>query len=365
MLSLSYLLLLAPTLSYALLVAPSSPCAVQCGNTLTTTSGPEITCDDGEYGYSTYGATFQSCIACELGSTFYDSGTNFSDFQAALYNLRFALSWCLWGFDNNTNTEDIPCLTYYSCAPLQDMFEFDNLALNSTNYDYCSVLDQNEISEPRCSACLSETGSDSYLSNFVTVLSGACDQKPDPGVTLSFQGSPFSTIPLNITIPTPKGLSYYKGVSDGLSLGAKVGISVGCVLAALATAGFCIVWNGKRRRRRVLNEKARQRGYEWDAAQHGLAAKDGTSTGEGTPAGFFDSPQSQRPFANAWGYPQDVKSAMSESPITPVVGQGSRLSELSRDRNGLSQDNGDEMSNVGGVRGINHPPPMLQPSGMR
>jgi hypothetical protein len=113
--SLSYhhLLLLAPALSSALLVAPSSPCGVQCGNVLTSTSGAEITCLDQDYGSAVYGATFESCLSCELSSTYYDPQTNLSDFQAALYNMRFALSWCLYGFDNNTNVQDIPCLTLF------------------------------------------------------------------------------------------------------------------------------------------------------------------------------------------------------------------------------------------------------------
>jgi hypothetical protein len=202
----------------------------------------------------------------------------------------------------------------------------------------------------------------------VTLLTGACTQKPNPGTTLSFQGSPFSTTAaLNITTPTPAGLPYYDGTSSGLSLGAKIGISVGCILFVLATAGFCIVCNGKRRRRRVLAEKARQSRYEWDAAQHDHMANGGggSSNGDGTPAGFFDSPQSQRPFANAWGYPQDLKSAMTESPITPVVRQGSRLADLSRDRRGPPEDGGGDRITTVGAGGISHPPPMLQPSSMR
>jgi hypothetical protein len=108
--SLSPLLFLIPTLSNALLVVPTSPCAASCGNELSSTSGAEITCQDQEYPYSTYGAAFEACINCELSSTYYDPQTNQSDLQAALYNLRFALSWCLFGWDNNTAVQEIPCL---------------------------------------------------------------------------------------------------------------------------------------------------------------------------------------------------------------------------------------------------------------
>jgi hypothetical protein len=45
------------------------------------------------------------------------------------------------------------------------MFEYDNLALNSTDYSFCSIYYANEVSEPKCEGCLAETGSNHYLSN--------------------------------------------------------------------------------------------------------------------------------------------------------------------------------------------------------
>jgi hypothetical protein len=112
------LIISAANIAQALLVAPSSPqCAVLCGNELSSTSGQEITCGDSDYSSSTYGATFESCVACELSSTYVDPVTQQSDLQWGLYNLRFALSWCLWGFDNNTAIADTPCLTRYVPSP--------------------------------------------------------------------------------------------------------------------------------------------------------------------------------------------------------------------------------------------------------
>jgi hypothetical protein len=111
--SLAGLLLLLPAFSHALLVAPNSPCADQCGNVLTDTSGAEISCNDGDYGSSTYGAAFVSCLNCELGSTYIDPESKMTDLQAALYNLRFAVSWCLWGWDDNSNVADTQCLTSF------------------------------------------------------------------------------------------------------------------------------------------------------------------------------------------------------------------------------------------------------------
>jgi hypothetical protein len=107
------LLFLLPSLSHALLVAPNSPCAASCGNNLLATSGAEITCQDQSYGTTTYGATFETCINCEIGSTYVDPQSGMNDLQAALYNVRFALSWCLFGYDNNTQVTDSQCLTSF------------------------------------------------------------------------------------------------------------------------------------------------------------------------------------------------------------------------------------------------------------
>jgi hypothetical protein len=171
----------------------------------------------------------------------------------------------------------------------------------------------------------------------VTILEAACIQEPALGSTLSIQGSPFSTIPVNITTPSPSSLPYDNGFSNGLSLGAKIGISVGAIIFVLVTSGCCIIWNGKRRRRRYLAEKARLSGYEWKPQQGNMSSISGGS------GGFFDSPQSQRPFATAWGYPTSPETAQREkfnfspyqsqhaSPSTPIVGP-SRAHEWPRDR---------------------------------
>jgi hypothetical protein len=108
------LLLVLPVVVDSLLVVPSSPqCADLCGNTLSATSGAEMTCDDPDYATSTYGATFKACLTCELSSTYYDPTTKQADLRWAIYNIRYALSWCLFGFDNNTKVANTPCLTRY------------------------------------------------------------------------------------------------------------------------------------------------------------------------------------------------------------------------------------------------------------
>jgi hypothetical protein len=168
----------------ALLVEPASPqCADLCGNSLASTSGAEMTCNDAGYATSTYGATYKACVACELNSTYYEPGTQLSDLHWAIYNMRYALSWCLFGFDNNTGIET-PCLTRYvackyiqigvtnanlvcsfSCQPLTSAFEYDGLNSNASSYSFCPIFTTNAASIPKCSSCLQQMGNENYLAN--------------------------------------------------------------------------------------------------------------------------------------------------------------------------------------------------------
>lgn len=81
--------------AHAILVAPSSQCAVQCGNVLTSTSGSDLTCSDSAYASSVAGQNFEACIACELNSTYVDPTTQLSDLQALLCMYLFPVA-SLW-----------------------------------------------------------------------------------------------------------------------------------------------------------------------------------------------------------------------------------------------------------------------------
>ncbi len=61
--------LLAP-LSTALLVAPNSPCGQNCGNVLVEPTGADIVCDESHFTSTTAGSVFQTCITCEVGSSY-------------------------------------------------------------------------------------------------------------------------------------------------------------------------------------------------------------------------------------------------------------------------------------------------------
>lgn len=114
----------------------------------------------------------------------------------------------------------------------------------------------------------------------VALLQVGCSQKPAPGATVAVEGSIFSTTLLQEGTPTPA--SSWNGDTDSgpLSLGAKVGIAIGGLCFALIVAGFCIVCNGRRRRRAYLRKlEMRQKDAGWP--HHGGGGGGGSSSGGG------------------------------------------------------------------------------------
>lgn len=75
--------------SSAILVAQDSPCAVQCGNVLDSTSPEDLVCDAIDYSMAYQGTVFKNCIECESTSDYTISGGKpaTSDLQAMLCKL--------------------------------------------------------------------------------------------------------------------------------------------------------------------------------------------------------------------------------------------------------------------------------------
>jgi len=295
----------------------SSPCAVSCGNILGSTSGDELTCFDDSYG-TTKGLVFQNCISCLVSSKYVDPISKQTDLQWALYNLRYAISWCLFGYPNNKEAGDTPCTTSTACGPLEAGIEMDSLSPNASTYSYCGLLLESHV--PNCHACLSQQSKQFYLTNMLTVLNGACTQQPTAGNTVSLEGTIFSNEAMNVTDPTKAHVSSFNPNKGGLSLGAKVGIAIAAILAVLSIAGCCIICFGRRRRRKALAEHQQKSGYTtWLAQQKDVQHQSPSmARAEGESRGIFhDSPQSQRPLVQGhlWGGPP---SAVEESPASAM-----------------------------------------------
>lgn len=65
----------------------NSPCAIQCGNVLSSTTGDDIVCQNADFTGTPQGVTFTSCVTCQLGSTYVDPVTKQTDLQWGLCEL--------------------------------------------------------------------------------------------------------------------------------------------------------------------------------------------------------------------------------------------------------------------------------------
>lgn len=183
-----------------------------------------------------------------------------------------------------------------------------------------------------------ETGSEYFLANctftnipikqyqltgilpVVTVLNAACQQQPALGDVLSISGGVFYSTTVNITSPTavPASAAYQPG-SSGLTLGAKVGITVGAIVVFLIAIGILIVCRGKRRRKAVLAAHQRASGYlENQRIQTIEFQRNSSYPGQGPLTSpreqFFDSPVSQIPLKRqlSWDYGNSPQSPPPE-----------------------------------------------------
>lgn len=287
----------------ALLVAEGSSCSQYCGNTLSNTTASDMTCAESGY-TSSAGIVFENCINCELTSD-YATTDNETDLQWLLYNVRYAVSYCLFGYPENDDFEDNPCITSTACGPLTESVEWDNLTTDTGAYDYCA--DWNSEQVVKCSACL-EAADAHYLNNFFTILDAACVQEPAVGSTLSIQGSVFSTAVITETTPSATTEYTYTAAHSTLSLGGKVGIAIGGFVFLLFVAGVAIVCVGRHRRRAYLKSVAERYNQPgWPSPNANMAP--GMPTHE-----FSDTPMSQKPLR---GWDNSPVSASSDNPSFP------------------------------------------------
>ncbi|KAE9374762.1 hypothetical protein N431DRAFT_503544 [Stipitochalara longipes BDJ] len=255
-------LLLADT-TFSLQVSSNSPCTSLCldvgqnATTITTnTSGGDITCQDADYVKTESGQKFISCVSCLQTSTASDEDG--SDQEWFLYNLRFALDSCLFGFQQPVDFVPNPCSTSQFCEPLELAIGDGNHTLsNESEYSYCSA-DSNAIlgaSLNQCRDCLSNTSGEKYLRNFLTALQAGCVQQPSTGTLIGLEGNVFSHTPVNITFPgyhqpAPVAVAHKSGLPQAAIIGIAVGLTI-LLLLAIAIVVICA------RRRRTLNRLRR------------------------------------------------------------------------------------------------------------
>jgi hypothetical protein len=101
-------------------------------------------------------------MQCFLNPVFPKEARNNTNSSITSDNLRYSVSWCLWGYPNNTNVPGTPCITHFACGTLENAIKYNNLETNTTEFGYCSQWEYDLV--PRCTACLAQ-GNQHTLAN--------------------------------------------------------------------------------------------------------------------------------------------------------------------------------------------------------
>jgi len=250
---------LTPT--WALQVSPNSACASVCVDSLpsdfsdpnvSNTIGPDIVCNDENYGHTSAGAKFEGCLNCLQSST--ASGENENDQGWYFYNLRYAFNTCIFGTANASDSLSTPCSTSTVCEPLRKALS-DGMGtpLTTGQYSYCSAYENSFLgsSLDTCRDCLKSNSNALYLSNFLTALQAGCTQRPPSGFAVGLNGTLFSKSQVKMTSAssTPD-----KKDKDGLSQGAIIGIAIAGVVVLLISIAVAFICMRKRRTAKRLKQ---------------------------------------------------------------------------------------------------------------
>lgn len=128
----------------------------------------DVVCNDSEFTSTTNGTRFRECVECELQSsavdTSADSMTGDTDVNWGLYNLRYALSTCVYGIPVEKASMSTPCQV--SCQPLENALAagFDG-STTSQALDYCSNANFSSTAVYKCADCYNLTSTMRLMGN--------------------------------------------------------------------------------------------------------------------------------------------------------------------------------------------------------
>ncbi|KAI0532427.1 hypothetical protein GGR58DRAFT_490326 [Xylaria digitata] len=247
----------------ALQVTPGSTCAAFCLDNpesdplnpdSSNTRSSDITCTDDSFDNTATGIKFKNCLDC-LQKSNATSNTE-SDVSWFLYNIRYSVDVCLFGFPNaSSEVISSPCTINWGCQPLKKALEAGSLDSRRDQFEYCTAdgdfLSSNNVDD--CIQCFASSPNQGHLSNFMTALKAGCEQKPAPGELIGLSDSLFTGSSVNITTPPSDAMSNSKDNGFGItSTGAIVGISLGAGLLLLG--GVALFWIYRRRQKRLFGE---------------------------------------------------------------------------------------------------------------
>ncbi|EEQ87975.1 hypothetical protein RJZ56_002636 [Blastomyces dermatitidis] len=233
-------------------VTEGSPCESTCRRTSTNTTDA-VVCLDHQYN-SPPGTYFEECVKCELRSTYFRSRsfeTHDTDVNWGLYNLRYALSTCVFDFPvEKPDSMSSPCRV--TCDQLGEAIKFHLLSPTPENMlDFCGmgVFDDGVITQ--CAACYNLTETEKYLGNFVEAIREGCHANLPNGVPFMLDPNKvFDTEPLpaNTNIPQITDGETDKKNMKNLILVIVLPI-IGFLLLLACACGACIFCVHRRRRK--------------------------------------------------------------------------------------------------------------------
>ncbi|KAL1961075.1 hypothetical protein VTO42DRAFT_4963 [Malbranchea cinnamomea] len=337
------ILLLALTLSsilarpaYSLRVASGSPCWDTCSKPSVNTTGDDIVCRDYMFSEEEEGRRFEECVSCELESTHFLKRYDETDVEWGLYNLRYAVSTCIFGYPVEKQSLSTPCQV--SCESLKDAIAYGLKRPNGfTAYDFCDLdsFDDNVVT--KCAECYSQTADEKYMANFIEAIRQGCHNKVEPG--FSFMIDP-SRIFNTAKIPPSTESSAHDSEDGGGSGKPKnlvliIVLPIVGFLLLLACFGCCCFFLIRRRRRKAKRYSHSQHLYErWNDTSIMTPFPGGLQKlWSGNPAmNPIQPPQSPystydpRSYGQQQQQPGDIKYppeayVMGTSPSTPIAPQ--------------------------------------------
>ncbi|KAJ5659353.1 hypothetical protein N7507_005804 [Penicillium longicatenatum] len=234
-------------------VTSGSSCADSCNKwgASTNTTADEISCEDTAFNNTVKGRDFKDCITCELESTYEDDITGETDVNWGLYNLRFAVSSCVFGYPESISNLSSPCPV--ACGTVQEAVQFDLEDPSADNLDtWCNTASFADNVINTCEFCYNLTDNQVYLANFLESIRYNCHFP-------TTSGDEFAVSPTRIfsesLLPSSMSLTTPGSSSSHVNLGLVIALPVLAFIIICLGIGSCCFFYIRYRRKRTRQNR--------------------------------------------------------------------------------------------------------------
>ncbi|KAJ5632436.1 hypothetical protein N7490_008775 [Penicillium lividum] len=234
-------------------VTSGSSCTDSCNKwgSATNTTADEISCVDAAYNNTVKGRDFKECITCELESTFEDDTTGETDVNWGLYNLRFAISTCVFGYPESISNVSSPCPV--ACGTVQDAveFEIDDPTVDNLGA-WCDTTSFADNVINTCEFCYNLTTNQLYLANFLESIRYNCHFPTTSGDEFDISPTRIfkeSLLPSSLSLTTPGSSSSH------VNLGLVIALPVLAFIIICLGIGTCCYFYIRYRRKRTRQSR--------------------------------------------------------------------------------------------------------------